>query len=162
MILKKLIIITGTPGTGKSTLARAIAKKYKLFRLDLHKHYRQVSVSYNKKKQCYDIDIKKLERLVQKTLQAHPQRVIFDSHISHLLPKRLVQLCIVLTCTNLKELEKRLKRRKYSQAKIQENIQAEIFQVCLEEAQQKKMPLLILDATHPPKALLQKVQKAVE
>ena len=157
--MKKLIIITGTPGTGKSTLARAIAKKYKLFRLDLHKYYQKVSVSYNKQKQCYDVDLQKLEQLVQKTMQEHPQGVIFDSHISHLLPKRIVQLCIVLTCSNLKELEKRLKRRKYSQAKIKENLEAEIFQVCLEEAQERGHKIKVIDTSLKPstKMMLQQI-----
>ena len=144
--MNKLIIITGTPGTGKSTLAKALAKKYKLFRLDLHQHYRKVSLSYDPQKKCYDIDVNKLKKLVQKTIQEHPEGVIFDSHIAHLLPTKMIKVCIVLTCSNLKELQRRLKRRKYSKAKIKENLEAEIFQVCLEEAEEKGHKLIIVDA----------------
>jgi len=56
----KVIIITGTPGAGKSTLAKKLAQELKFQRVDLHKYYKVISTGYNKKKQSYDIDIKKL------------------------------------------------------------------------------------------------------
>ena len=55
----------GPPNGGKSTLAKALAKKYGWFRLDLHKHYRKISASYNSHKKCYDVDLKKLELMLR-------------------------------------------------------------------------------------------------
>jgi adenylate kinase len=143
----KVIAITGTPGTGKSTLARSIEKKFGYFRLDLHPHYKEISVKYDQKKKAYVIDYKKFERLVKKAIAEHQDRpgIVVDTHISHLLPPKLVDLCIVLTCSNLKELERRLKRRRYSKAKIRENLDCEIFQVCLGEAQEKGHKVVVLD-----------------
>ena len=130
--MKKIIIITGTPGVGKTTLSKHLAKKLKYHRLDLHEHYKEISSNYNRSKQCYDIDINKLKKLVKD----QKENIIIDSHISHLIPK--VDLCIILTCSNLKKLEKRLIKRKYSKKKVKENIQAEIFQECLLDAQKHK------------------------
>ncbi len=132
----KVIIISGTPGTGKSTLAIKLAKAKKYYRLDLHRHYKELSVSYDKKSKSYVIDEKKFIDLVKKEIKAHSKEkgIVIDTHISHLLPKRMVDLCIITKCSNLKELEKRLKKRKYSKAKIRENLDCEIFQVCLGDA----------------------------
>jgi len=44
-------------------------------------------------------------------------------------------------------MQKRLKRRKYSKEKIRENLDAEIFDVCLNEAMERKHKMLVLDMT---------------
>ncbi|MEK6809599.1 MAG: adenylate kinase family protein [Nanoarchaeota archaeon] len=142
---KILIVITGSPGVGKSTLAKFLVKKIKLERLDLHHHYKRISVGYNHSKQSYDVDYDKFEKLVKEKLQQSKHGLIIDSHISHLLPKKMVDLCIVLICSDLKKLEKRLKARKYSKKKIRENLDAEIFQVCLAEAKEKRHKIIVFD-----------------
>lgn len=144
----KLILITGTPGTGKSTLAKFLAKKLGWERLDLYHYYSQISTRYNPKKRCYEIDFKKFQKLVKeklKKLTESKKCLILDSHISHQLPKEIVNLCIVLTSPNLKILEKRLKKRKYPLQKIRENLDSEIFQVCLNQARENGHKLLIID-----------------
>ena len=145
---KKCIIITGTPGTGKSTLAIALAKEVGYERLDLHHYYKTVSSSYNRKKQAYDIDKKKFIALVKKKLSQTKTGLIVDSHISHLLPQKLVDVCIVLTCSNLKILQKRLQQRKYPKEKVRENLDTEIFQVCLTEAREQGHRIKVFDTTN--------------
>lgn len=143
--MNKLVIITGTPGVGKSTFAKKLTKELGFPCLHLHDYYKEISLEYNRSKQCYDIDLKKFEKLAKEKLKESENRLIVDSHIAHLLPSKLVDLCIVLTCSDLKKLEKRLKRRKYSQKKIRENLDAEIFQVCLNEAKEKGHKVVVLD-----------------
>ena len=135
----KVIIITGTPGAGKSTLAKKLAQELKFQRVDLDKHYKVISTGYNKKKQSYDIDIKKFTRLIKE--KAKTRNIIVDSHIAQLLPK-----CIALTCSDLKKLKRRLQNRNYSKKKIRENLDVEIFQVCLQEARERGHKIIIVDA----------------
>ncbi len=142
---KILIVITGSPGVGKSTLAKVLTKVLGFNRLDLHHYYKHISTGYNRSKQSYDIDYQKFERLVKEKLQESKKGLIIDSHISHHLPKKLVDLCIVLTCSDLKKLEKRLKARRYAKKKIRENLDAEIFQVCWAEAKEKGHKILMYD-----------------
>ena len=157
----KLIVISGTPGTGKSTWTEILVKKLGFNRLEVHDYYKQISISYNKKKQCYDIDMKKFEKLVKSKLKEG--NLIVDSHISHLLPKTLVNLCIVLTCSNLKKLEKRLQVRKYSKKKIKENLDAEVFQICLIETQEKGHKVVTFDTSKKitQKKFVNKVMKEI-
>ena len=150
-----LIIITGTPCTGKSTLAKALIRKLGYERLGLHHHYTTISSGYNKKKQAYDIDKKKFIALIKRKLSQTKKGLVVDSHISHLLPHKLVDVCIVLTCSNLKLLQKRLKKRKYSKEKIRENLDAEIFQVCLLEAREQKHKIIVFDTSKD------KIQKTI-
>lgn len=142
---KIVIAISGSPGTGKSTLAAFLAEKLGFDRLDLHKHYQKISTKYDPKKQSYVVDYKKFEKLVTEKIKKSKKGLIIDSHISHLLPRRLVDLCIVLACSDLKKLQRRLQQRRYSKRKIRENLDAEIFQVCLMEAKEKGHKVLVFD-----------------
>ncbi|PIN88012.1 kinase [Candidatus Woesearchaeota archaeon CG10_big_fil_rev_8_21_14_0_10_32_24] len=153
----KLIVISGTPGTGKTTWAKILAKKFGYTRLDLHDYYKDISTDYNRGKQAYDIDLKKFEKLVN----GLKKDTIIDSHITHLLPKKRVDLCIILTCSNLKKLEGRLKERMYSKKKIRENLDAEIFQICLMEAQENGHKVITFDTSKKisQKEFIEKITK---
>ena len=64
-----LVAITGTPGTGKSTLANYLEKELTMDRIDISEKYKEISTKFNKNKQCYDVDLKKLKKLVQKEVK---------------------------------------------------------------------------------------------
>jgi len=70
-----------------------------------------------------------------RTLELEEKDVVIDSHLSHYLPKKYVDKCIV-TKSSLEELKKRLKKRGYKEGKIRENLDAEIFDICRIEAEE--------------------------
>ena len=129
-----VIIVTGTPGTGKTTYAKKLAEEKSLVYVDVTLLIKENKLfeKYDKKMDCVVVDIKKLNKELIKFIKKN-DKVVIDSHLSHYLPPRYVDLCIVTKC-DLKTLEKRLKKRKYSKAKIRENLDAEIFDTCRIEA----------------------------
>ncbi|MBW2976314.1 AAA family ATPase [Candidatus Woesearchaeota archaeon] len=179
----KTLIVTGTPGTGKTTLSKELAKKLNLYYVDVNKVVKKYNVSegYDLKRKTKVIDVNKLSRALVKEINTYKntmkstikkysinkktnnikkiikknknynfknikQGVIIDSHLSHYLPNKYADLCIVTKC-GLKELEKRLKKKKYSEGKVRENLDAEIFDVCLNEAKEYKHGVIVVDTT---------------
>ncbi len=157
----KVICVSGTPCTGKTYLSKNLADRLNFLYLDVDKLISQHKLyeGYDKKRQTKIVDVKKLTKFLileiknfQKLNKSKkfPKRkffgIIVDSHLSHYLPRKYVDLVIIAKC-NIKELNKRLKKRKYPKSKIQENLQAEIFDVCHEEALRKKHNAIVIDTT---------------
>lgn len=147
----KVFIVTGTPGTGKTTLAVKLAKQLGFRYIDVNKTIKKynLSESYDKKRKTKIIDIKKLNNALIKEITAFKkieQGIIIDSHLSYCLSKRYATLCIVTKC-NLKELERRLKKKRYSKDKTRENLDAEIFDICINEAKENNHKIIIIDTT---------------
>lgn len=142
-----IILISGTPGTGKTTLAKLLAKKLNYKYLDVTRLIKlnKIAESYDKKRRCYIVDIKKLNKVLIEKVEQFPNLII-DSHLSHYLPEKYADLCIITKC-NLKELKKRLKRKKYNKTKIRENLDCEIFDICLNEAKEVGHKIAVVDTT---------------
>ena len=177
----KVVIVTGSVCTGKTTVAKRLAKtagfEYVDIKSILKKH--KIEVGYDYKRKCKIIDVnrmnkslikiinerknannsllKKIRATKDKKLIKNYQKklvkaIIFDSHLSHYLPKKYVDLCIVTKC-DLPILERRLKKRGYHKDKVRENMDVEIFEICLNEAREKEHKIFIIDTTFPNKQL---------
>jgi adenylate kinase len=137
----KIICVSGTPGTGKSTLAKALMKELGYPVLDVKKFIKEKNLSsgYDEEKRCEIIDVKLLNKElikeINKVKKEKPKGIVIDSHLSHYLPKKYVDLVVVTKC-KLKELEKRLEKRRYSKSKVRDNLDSEIFDICFNEAKE--------------------------
>jgi len=137
-----IIVVSGTPGTGKTLVAKKIAKllKYKYVDVNSLIEDNKLMDSYDKKLKSKVVNVKKLNKVLMKI----GDNSVIDSHLSHHLPRRFVDLCIITKC-DLKVLKKRLQKRGYNRDKIRENLNAEIFDVCLIEANENKHNIMIID-----------------
>lgn len=172
----KVIIVTGSVGTGKTTLSVKLAKKLDFHYIDVNKLIKKYNISegYDRKRKTKIIDVKKLNKALVKEIglikkismknynkkiqfnknknpiknhkKIFKKGIIIDSHLSHYLHRKYVDLCIVAKC-NLKELKKRLKKKKYTEDKVRENLDAEIFDICLNEAKENNHKIFIVDTT---------------
>lgn len=147
----KLIIVTGSVASGKTTVAKKIAKKYKLEYVDLNSLIKKNKLYdfYDRKFKSYVVDVKKMNKFLRRYIEG--KDLVIDSHLSHFLGKKYVDLCIVVKC-DLKILRKRLEKRKYSKEKIKENLDAEIFDVCLEEAKEEGYKIKVVDGSRDLKS----------
>lgn len=142
-----IIAISGTPATGKTTIAKALAQKLKYRYLNVNRILNKYKLkeSYDKKRKSFIVDTKKLNKALIQEIKKQ-ENIIIDSHLSHYLPKKAVDLVIITKC-NLKKLQSRLKQRRYNQKKIRENLDCEIFDICLNEAREKHHKVNIIDTT---------------
>jgi len=122
-----LISITGTPGTGKSSLAKLLKKKGFLV-LDDNYFIKKFNLTlyYDKERETKVIDTKKLEKIISILKKKIKKVWFFESHLSHLFDSDLI---IVLE-RDLRELKKEYIKRKYNELKIKENLEAEAFKIC--------------------------------
>ncbi len=139
------LIITGNPGTGKTYLAKKLAKLLNLKYIDVKSiiEKKKIYDSYDKKMRCYVVPIPKLKSALKPILKQ--DNIIIDSHLSHYLDPKDIDLCIVKRCPDLKKLKRRLEKRKYSKAKVRENLDCEIFDICLNEAKENKHNIIAVD-----------------
>lgn len=135
------IAITGTPGTGKTEVAEMLAERlgWKLIKLNELAEEKNLYSGFDKKRNCKIVDLKRLTKEVEKV----KEDVIIESHYSHELPCDAI---IVLTCEP-RELRVRLETKEWSRKKIEENIEAEIMEVCKSEALEKKVKVFEVDTT---------------
>ena len=119
------IALTGTPGTGKSTVARLVNAGFAV--IDLNALIKDTyNLGMDEERGSVIADLDGLCHYVEK-MQGD---VILEGHVSHLLP---VDKIIVLR-TSPPLLRKRLEDRGWSEAKITENLEAEALDVILMEA----------------------------
>jgi adenylate kinase len=129
-----IVIVTGTPGTGKTTFAKKYAKEHKLKYIDVNKLIEEKKLydGIDKERDSKIVDTKKLSKELV-ALSKKEKSMVIDSHLSHYLPKECVDKCFVTKCS-LPGLKKRLEKRGYSEKKVRENMDAEIFDICRQEA----------------------------
>lgn len=144
----KIIIVSGSVASGKTTLAKLIAKKYHAIYVDVNglvKDFKLYS-SYNKKLKAYNVDTNKLNKFLIRLIKNSKNNLVLDSHLTHYIPSNYVDLCYITKC-DLKILKKRLMKRNYNKEKIRENLDSEIFDVCLTEALENNHKVIIIDTT---------------
>lgn len=129
------ILITGTPGTGKSTVAKKLAKRLRLKCINemdfaLEKGIGRWSASSNE----LMVPLGKLKSEISKELKKRKKGVIFEGHM--LCEIKLPVDLVVLLRVDPEVLESRLegKKRKYSDEKILDNMFCEGIDYCRKHA----------------------------
>jgi len=127
------ILITGTPGTGKSTLAEELAARTGLHHVSVGELAKdeQLYDGYDPEYGCPILDD---DRIIDELEERMSEGgCIIEYHSCEFFPERWFDIVFVLRTDN-SILYQRLENRGYTGKKLQENIQCEIFQTILEEA----------------------------
>ncbi len=137
--MKRVILITGTPCVGKTALAKQLANRLNALYVNLTDYAKANSLTLGEDKQRNTtiIDEEKMQKALQATInQTENQNVIIDGHYAaSVVPSSLSTHVFVLR-RNPKELKEFMQKSGFNEAKLSENLSAEILDICLVEALQ--------------------------
>jgi len=123
-----IIALTGTPGTGKTSVSKILQKKgFELIDLGKTAIEKNFLIGVDKVRNSQIVDIEKFNKFIKKTY-SNLEILIIEGHLSHLLKD--VDKVIILRCHPTK-LKNNLIKKKWKKEKIIENIQAEILDIIL-------------------------------
>ncbi|CAG8973805.1 hypothetical protein HYALB_00006350 [Hymenoscyphus albidus] len=127
------IIITGTPGVGKTTHCETLAENTGLKHLSVNDVVKERAChdGFDEEYGSWIVDEDKLLDAIEDEVKQGGY--IIDWHACDLFPKSWVDLVVVLRVDSTM-LYDRLKARNYPENKLQENLDSEIMQVLLQEA----------------------------
>lgn len=125
MTTNKVVAVTGTPGTGKTTACSLLND---VMLIDLRKVAEEHSDLFAIDEERGTLEIDPLD--LRGLLPAFKGVVVLEGHLAHLMDP---DIAIVLRCSP-KVLRKRLKERGWPEKKVQENVEAEAVDVILLEA----------------------------
>jgi len=133
---QKIILVTGTPGVGKTAVSRLLSSKLNALHIDLGELVKRENLTsrIDKARDTLIVDMDKVSRRVQEIIRDSDCDVIIDGHYAtDVMPLESINLIFVLR-RNPDELKKAMEERDFREEKIYENLAAEILDVCLVDA----------------------------
>ncbi len=127
----KILLVGGTPCTGKSSVSELLGKKLGRPVVDIG----QIALDneciseYDADRETSVIDEDCLAQAISDYLEEEEHDLIIEGHYVDLIPGGLVERVFILR-THPDELALRLRNRGYSKQKVNENVESEIFGVC--------------------------------
>jgi adenylate kinase len=148
---KRVILVTGTPCVGKTTLARQLAKTLNALYVNLTElaEKEHLTIAEDKERQTKIVNEEKMRRKLRAIIDKAESDIIIDGHYAAAVtPKSYVTRVFVLR-RNPMELRAFMEKNGFQGLKLWENLASEILDVCLVEAVRKqgKSKVCELDVT---------------
>lgn len=133
-MVKRVVLVTGTPCVGKTSVARLLAERLNALYVNLT----EIAIKENlvlgrdEKRDTVVVDERRVKKFISKIVEGCPeQTVIVDGHYAaSVVPKKLATHIFVLRRDPV-ELRRFMEKAGFSGNKLWENLAAEILDVCL-------------------------------
>lgn len=134
-----IIGITGSVGSGKTTLGKELSKKLNSKTIHLNEESKKYYLEKDERLDTYVVDTDKLIPHVERSLKTYQEReqaCIVEGHFTQWLSPEYFDKIIILN-RPLEELKKEYLNRNYNEQKILDNLEAESFDICFLEAEER-------------------------
>jgi adenylate kinase len=149
--MKRVILITGTPCVGKTTVAKQLTAKLGAHYINLTEYAKThgLTLGEDKKRQTTIINEKAMQQKLAETITAADNtNIIIDGHYAATATPTNQTTHVFVLRRNPKELKKLMQKNNYPEPKLNENLAAEILDTILIEAlQSQKDKVCELDIT---------------
>lgn len=149
---KRIILITGTPCVGKTTLARRLSKEIDALYINLTElaEKENLTLGQDKERETTIIDENKMRRKIRETIDTtEKSNIVIDGHYAAAVVPKSHATHIFVLRRNPVELRRFMEKCGFQGPKLWENLAAEILDVCLVEAlsEHEKEKVCELDVT---------------
>ncbi len=154
------LLITGVPGTGKTTIAKELNKKFIVVN-DRNFCIEQKLGRENSSKE-QEISIPDLSKATLNLINSK-KNLIFEGHLWAELPKSILKKMdfVFVLVASKTAIRKRLKKRKYPELKIIENVFSQETRYIENLLEQKKVFFYKINVNNNLKANLEKIKKHI-
>ena len=131
-----IITVTGTPGTGKTTISEALNLQI----ISLTEFVKQKGLGEQREE--FEVDIPAMIQALEDEVEEY-EDVVIEGHLAHYFPS---DICFVLRC-DPEVLDERLEERNYSESKVRENLESEALDIVLAQAAEHQETVIEIDTT---------------
>ncbi len=134
-------VITGSPGTGKTTIAKLLSKQLNLELISIKDHVEQNGLCEGE--EC-EVDISKLKKSLE--FLEEKEDYVIEGHLA--CEQKIPADFLFVLRADPEVLRERLSERNYDPEKLRENLMAEILDYCTQRSQASyDLPVLELDTS---------------
>ena len=147
MVERQLVVVTGVPGTGKTTVSTLLAVELHAEHIELTRLVKEggFNQGWDETRATTIADMKALRHAIVNIVQNTTRNVIVDGHYSpEVSPREETDLVVVLRRAPW-ALKEELQARGYSSYKVRENVEAELLGTCLTDAFASQDPTKICE-----------------
>ena len=133
---KRIILVTGTPGVGKTAVSRLLTSKLSAKHIDLGELVKRENLicGVDEARGTLIVDTDKVSKRLKKIIRESKQDVLIDGHYAvDVVPAEEVHLVLVLR-RDPDELKELMENKGFKEGELWENLAAEILDVCLFDA----------------------------
>jgi len=133
---QRVIVVTGTPGVGKTAVSSLLASKLNAFHIDLGELVKLEKLwsDIDKTRETLIADVPKLSKRVQEMIEYSKLDIVLDGHYAvDVVPAKRVHVVFVLR-REPDVLRRSMRKRGFEGKKLKENLAAEVLDVCLYSA----------------------------